>query len=66
MPYKLSTRKVKGKTKSCMTNKNTGKTYCYSSAKARKKGMMMHEAFKHGWKPTGKAKKKTRRKKKKR
>lgn len=47
MPYRLSTKKEKGKKKYCMTNKNTGKTYCYDSAKARKKGMRMHEMFKH-------------------
>ena len=57
MPYSLSTTTAKGKKKWCMTNKATGKRYCYSSATARKKGMRMHEAFKHGWKPTGKAKK---------
>jgi len=50
MPYKL--RKSKGKF--CMTNKNTGKTYCYKSAAARKKGMRMHEAFSHGFKMTKK------------
>jgi len=40
-----------------MTNKNTGKTYCYKSATAREKGKRMHEAYKKGWKPTGKTKK---------
>jgi len=44
--------------KYCMQSKDTGKTYCYKSSAARKKGMKMHEAFKHGWKPTGKAAKK--------
>jgi len=62
MPYRLSKLK-KGKKKYAMTNKNTGKTYHYSTAAARKKGMKMHEAFKHGWKPTGKAKRKTRKRK---
>jgi len=47
MPYRLSTKKVKGKKKFCMTNKNTGKSYCYTSAAARKKGMRIHEMFKH-------------------
>lgn len=42
-----------------MTSKDTGKTYCYSSLTARKKGQRMHEAFKHGWVPTGKAASKT-------
>jgi len=58
MPYTLSTKKVKGKKKYVMKSKDTGKSYTYSSAAARKKGMKMHEAFKNGWKPTGKAKKK--------
>jgi hypothetical protein len=56
MPYALSTKKIKGKKKWCMTNKNTGKTYCYKSKTVREKGMKMHEAFSHNWKPTGKAK----------
>jgi len=56
MPYDLSTKTEGGKKKWCMTNKDTGKTYCYDSNEARNKGMRMHEAFKHGWKPTGKAK----------
>lgn len=30
-----------------MKNKNTGKTYCYKSATSRKKGMRIHEMFKH-------------------
>jgi len=30
-----------------MTSKQTGKTYCYKSSAARKKGMRMHEIFKH-------------------
>lgn len=51
MPYTLSTKEKEGKKKYCMTNKNTGKTYCYDSEAARKKGMKMHEAFKHGWVP---------------
>jgi len=58
MPYALSTKKVKGKNKWCMTSEDTGKTYCYKSKAARERGMQMHEAFKHGWKPTGKAKQK--------
>ena len=52
MPYKLSTKTVKGKKKWCMTSKDTGKTYCYDSTAARAKGMKMHEMFKHGFKPT--------------
>jgi len=56
MPYILSTKKVEGKKKWCMTNKSTGKTYCYDSDKDRAKGMKMHHAFAGGWKPTGKAK----------
>lgn len=47
MPYKLSTQKRKGKTMFCMTSKSSGKTYCYKTAEARKKGMRMHEMFKH-------------------
>lgn len=47
MPYTLSKRKTKKGYKYCMTNKTTGKTYCYSSPAARKKGMKMHEMFKH-------------------
>ena len=65
MPYKLSKLK-KGKKKYVMKSLETGKTYHYSTAAARKKAMRMHEAFKHGWKPTGKAKKKTRRTRRKR
>ena len=57
MPYRLSKLK-KGEKKYVMTNKETGKSYHYGTAAAREKGMRMHEAFKHGWKPTGKAKKK--------
>ena len=53
MPYKLG----KKKGKYCMTNTETGKTYCYDSEKKRKEGMRMHEAFAHGFKPTGKKKK---------
>lgn len=52
MPYLLSTRVKEGKRKYCMTSKDSGKTYCYDSPEARKKGMRMHEAFKHGFKPT--------------
>jgi len=48
MPY----RKFRRGGKYCMQNKETGKTYCYTSAAARIKGMKMHEAFKHGWVPT--------------
>jgi len=59
MPYRLSKLKS-GKKKYVMTNKNTRKSYHYSTAAARKKGMRMHEAFKHGWKPTGKARKRKR------
>ena len=55
MPYKLSKLKT-GKKKYVMTNKNTGKSYHYSTAAARKKGMRMHEAFKHGFKMTRKRK----------
>ena len=46
------TKKEGGKTKYCMTSKDTGKTYCYDSSAERKKGIKMHEAFKHGFKPT--------------
>jgi len=59
IPYKLSKLK-KGKKKYAMKSLETGKTYHYSTAAARKKAMRLHHAFKHGWKPTGKAKKKTR------
>ena len=55
MPYDLFTKKREGGTVYCMTSKDTGKTYCYKSKADREKGMRMHEAFKHGWKPTGKA-----------
>jgi hypothetical protein len=58
MPYRLSERDIDGKHKYCMTNKDTGKTYCYDSPAERSKGMQMHEAFAGGWHPTGKAKKK--------
>ena len=52
MPYRLSTKKVKGKKKWCMTNKETGKTYCYDRKEAREKAMQIHEAYAHGWKPS--------------
>jgi len=51
MPY----RKFKKGGKFCMENTDTGKSYCYDSETAREKGMRMHEAFKHGWKPTRKS-----------
>ena len=54
MPYKL----LKRAGKYCMENKNTGKVYCYKTAAARKEGMRMHEAFKHGWKMTKKGRSK--------
>ena len=47
MPYDYSTKKVEGKTKYCMTSKETGKTYCYDSSAERRKGAKMHEMFKH-------------------
>jgi hypothetical protein len=53
MPYKT----FKDKKGYAMTSLDTGKTYHYKTAAARKKGMKMHEAYKSGWKPTGKAKK---------
>ena len=58
IPYTLSKKTVKGKTKYCMTSKDSGKTYCYSSPAARTDAMKLHHAYKKGWKPTGKAKKK--------
>jgi len=45
MPYTLSKQKREGKQKFCMTSKKTGKTYCYNSEAARKKGMRIHEMF---------------------
>lgn len=62
MPYKLSKLKT-GKKKYAMKSLRTGKTYHYSTAAARKKAMKIHHAFAHGWKPTGKAKRKTRKRK---
>jgi len=55
MPYKTSKLK-KGKKKYVMKSLETGKTYHYATAAARKKGMKMHEAFKHGFKMTRKRK----------
>ena len=43
MPYKLS----KSKKGFAMTSKDTGKTYHYKTAAARKKAMKIHEMFKH-------------------
>lgn len=54
MPYNFSTKKVKGQIKHCMTSKDSGKTYCYNSESTMKKGMRLHEAFKHGFKMTRK------------
>ena len=56
MPYSTSTKTRAGKKVYCMTSKDSGKTYCYKSSEARKKGMRMHEAYSHGFKPTGKKK----------
>ena len=56
MPYTL----LKRGSKFCTRNKRTGQVVCYSSAAKRKTGMRMREAFAHGWKPTGKAKGKAR------
>jgi hypothetical protein len=47
MPYILTTEKVKGKTKYCMTAKETGRKYCFSSPADREKGARLHEMFKH-------------------
>lgn len=52
MPYRDFTKEKDGKTLYCMTSQDTGKTYCFKSEAAREKGKKMHEAFKHGWKPT--------------
>ena len=57
MPYTLSSPTIKGKKKYCMTNKETGKRYCYDSPEARSNGMQMHEAYAGGWKPNRKKKK---------
>ena len=43
MPYTYSRQGGKY----CMTNKTTGKMYCYKSSADRKKGAKMHEMFKH-------------------
>jgi len=43
MPYTFS----RSGSKYCMTSKDTGKRYCYASSAARKKGIKMHEMFKH-------------------
>ena len=47
MPYKTYTTTREGKKKFCMRNIKTGKSYCYNSSVARKKGMRIHEMFKH-------------------
>lgn len=36
--------------KYCMKSKKTGKTYCYPTLAARRKGEKMHHAFAHGFK----------------
>ena len=54
MPYVLFTKQEKGEMKYCMRNKRTGKSYCFDSPEARKRGMRLHEAFKHGFKMTKK------------
>jgi len=54
MPYTYLIQTKEGRKKYCMTNKSTGKTYCYDSPEAREKGAKMHEAFAHGFKPTRK------------
>ena len=47
MPYTFSTQQREGKKKYCMTTIKTGKTYCYNTLKARKKGEKMHEIYAH-------------------
>jgi len=47
IPYTNFTKKVEGKTKYCMTAIKTGRTYCYNSAEARKRGARMHEIYAH-------------------
>jgi hypothetical protein len=47
MPYTLFQKEEKGEKKYCMKSKETGKTYCFDSPEKRKKGMRMHEVFKH-------------------
>ena len=54
MPYTYLIQTKEGRKKYCMTNKSTGKTYCYDSPEAREKGAKMHEAFTHGFRPTRK------------
>jgi len=54
MPYKKFSKKVKGKKKYCLKNKETGAVTCYDSEKKRKIGIKMKEAFAHGFKLTKK------------
>ena len=52
MPYTKFTKKVGGKKKQCIKNKETGKVTCYDSVKKRKEGIRIKEAFAHGFKAT--------------
>lgn len=60
MPYEKFTKiiheKGKKKKKWCIRNKETGNVTCFDSPEKRKTGIKMHQAFEHGWKPTGKGK----------
>lgn len=62
MPYSKFTKKVKGKKKYCTRHKTKGTVVCYSSKAKRKTGIKMRHAFDSGWRPTGKAKKKRKKK----
>lgn len=55
MPYK--TRKLKGG-KLRVTSKDTGKARTFGSKAKFKRYSRVAEAVKHGWKPTGKRKRK--------
>ena len=46
MPYTTKTKMRNGKKVYCMTSSDTGKTYCYKSMAAMKKGKKIHEMFK--------------------
>jgi len=56
VPYQKYTEVMKGVKKYVLKNKYTGKIYHFGSEEKRKKGIQLHEAFKHGFKMTNKGK----------
>ena len=58
IPYRLFTKYRVGRKVYCARNIRTGKSFCSSSPAKRKKAMRLREAFRRGWNPTGRARRK--------